>query len=113
MQVRSLGQEDPLEMGNYSSGNGNLLQYSCLGKSMDRGAWWAIVHGVLKSWTQLSTPTHTQSYTIQISANYSPRAGSTQSPLLCMSSEQRLVFHFLLVNGWEGSKEEYFMIFEN
>ena len=27
-------------------GNGNPLQYSCLENSMDRGAWWAIVHGV-------------------------------------------------------------------
>ena len=27
-------------------GNGNPLQYSCLGNSMDREAWWAIVHGV-------------------------------------------------------------------
>ena len=27
-----------------------LLQYSCLLNSMDRGAWWAIVHGVAKSW---------------------------------------------------------------
>ena len=26
-------------------GNGNLLQYSCLGNPMDRGAWWATVHG--------------------------------------------------------------------
>ena len=31
--------------------NGNLLLYSCLGNSMDRGAWWAIVHGVAKSRT--------------------------------------------------------------
>ena len=29
-------------------GNGNLLQYSCLGDPMDRGAWRAIVHGVAK-----------------------------------------------------------------
>ena len=28
--------------------NGNLLQYSCLGKPMDRGAWQATVHGVAK-----------------------------------------------------------------
>ena len=35
-------------------GNGNPLQYSCLGNFMDRGAWWATVHGVTKSWTQLS-----------------------------------------------------------
>ena len=29
-------------------GNGNPLQYSCLGNPMDRGAWWASVHGVTK-----------------------------------------------------------------
>ena len=34
-------------------GNGNPLQYSCLENSMDRGAWWAIVHGVAKSQAQL------------------------------------------------------------
>ena len=28
--------------------NGNPLQYSCLGNSMDRAAWWATVHGVMK-----------------------------------------------------------------
>ena len=32
-------------------GNGYPLQYSCLGNSMDRGSWWATVHGVSKSWT--------------------------------------------------------------
>ena len=32
-------------------GNGNPLQYSCLGNPMDGGAWKAIVHGVSKSWT--------------------------------------------------------------
>ena len=32
-------------------GNGNPLWYSCLGNPMDRGAWWATVHGVAKSWT--------------------------------------------------------------
>ena len=32
-------------------GNGIPLQYSCLGNPMDREAWWAIVHGVAKSWT--------------------------------------------------------------
>ena len=35
-------------------GNGNPLQYSRLGNSMDRGAWQATVHGVAESWTQLS-----------------------------------------------------------
>ena len=35
-------------------GNGNPLQCPCLENSMDRGAWWAIVHGVTKNQTQLS-----------------------------------------------------------
>ena len=35
-------------------GNGNPLQYSCLENRMDRGAWWATVHGVAKSRTRLS-----------------------------------------------------------
>ena len=35
-------------------GNSNPLQYSCLEDSMDRGAWWATVCGVTKSWTRLS-----------------------------------------------------------
>jgi len=35
-------------------GNGSPLQYSCLENPMDRGAWWAAVHGVAKSGTQLS-----------------------------------------------------------
>ena len=30
-------------------GNGNPFQYSCLKNSIDRGAWWTIVHGVAKS----------------------------------------------------------------
>ena len=34
-------------------GNGNPLQYSCLGNPVDGGAWQATVHGVAKSWTRL------------------------------------------------------------
>ena len=48
-QVRSLGGEGPP-----GEGNAHPLQYSCLENPMDRGAWWATVHGVVKSWTQLS-----------------------------------------------------------
>ena len=41
-----------LESGSFpGEGNGNLLQYSCLENSMDVGSWWAIPHGVPKSWT--------------------------------------------------------------
>ena len=34
-------------------GHGNPLQYSCLENPTDKGAWWAIVHGVTKSWILL------------------------------------------------------------
>ena len=44
--VQSLGQEDPLEKGMLTQ-----LQHSCLENSMDRGVWWATVHGVAKSQT--------------------------------------------------------------
>ena len=43
--VQTLGWEDLLE---------KEIQYSCLENSMDRVAWWATVHGVEKSRTQLS-----------------------------------------------------------
>ena len=47
-QVQSLSWEDPLEesMATHS-------QYSCLENPLDRGAWWATVHGAAKSQTQL------------------------------------------------------------
>ena len=40
--------------GQEEEGHGNPLQYSCLENPMDRGVWWTTVHGVAKSWTQLS-----------------------------------------------------------
>ena len=40
-------------------GNGTPLQYSCLENPVGRGAWWATVHRVAKSWTQLSSFTFT------------------------------------------------------
>ena len=43
----------------YGEGNGTPLQYSCLENPMDRGAWWAAVHAVAKSQTQLSDFTFT------------------------------------------------------
>ena len=51
-QVRSLGREDPLEKG--MATHSSILAWRIL---MDRGAWWAIVHGVTKSRTQLSDRT--------------------------------------------------------
>ena len=45
-------------------GNGNPLQYSCLENPMERGAWWATVHGVTKSRTGLSD------FTLSLSSGY-------------------------------------------
>ena len=41
--------------------NGNLLQYSCLENSMEKGAWQATIQGITKSQTWLSTHTHNHS----------------------------------------------------
>ena len=43
-------------------GNSNPLQVSCLGDPMDRGTWWAAVHGVANSRTLLSDETTTSDF---------------------------------------------------
>ena len=60
--VKSLPANEGLTRGwgrSPGEGNGNLLQYSCLGNPMERGTWWAIVMGLQKSQTQLSNRTTT------------------------------------------------------
>ena len=60
-------QETPRDVGSIpelgrspGGGHGNPLQHSCLENPTHRGAWWAPVHGVAKSWTQLKRlSTHT------------------------------------------------------
>ena len=64
-------------------GNGNPLQYSCLGNPMDRGAgacgaWRATVHRVTKSQTQLSTHTHAHTHTHTHRLSYSTAYGISQ-----------------------------------
>ena len=46
--------------------NGNSPSYSCLGTSIDRGAWWVEVHGVTKSWTWLSIHTQQHCWTVHL-----------------------------------------------
>ena len=48
--------------GTFREGNGTPLQYSCLENPMDGGAWWAAVHGVAKTRTQLSDFTFTSHF---------------------------------------------------
>ena len=57
-QIKGKDLAAALEVG-VGEGNGTPLQYSCLENPMDRGAWWATVHGVAKSWTRLSDFTFT------------------------------------------------------
>ena len=52
-------------------GNGNPVQYSCLENPMDRGAWQATVHGVVKSQMQLSTHMHTHSNVLSMTITLS------------------------------------------
>ena len=47
---------DSTMLSSKGEGNGNPLQDSCLENSIDRGAWWAPVHEIAKSWTQLCDP---------------------------------------------------------
>ena len=47
-------------------GNDNPLQYSCLENPMDGGAWWATVHGVAKSQTQLNDSTFFLSFLLSL-----------------------------------------------
>ena len=63
--VKSVGHPGSIPGSGGSPGevNGNPLQYSCLGNPMDRVALKATVHGVTKSWTQLSDFTFTFSHT--------------------------------------------------
>ena len=48
-----------IDAGQFGEDSGTPLQYSCLENPMDRGAWWAAVHGVSKSQTRLSDFTFT------------------------------------------------------
>ena len=73
-------------------GNGNPLQYSCLENPMDRGAWWATVHGVTELDTAERLSTHLQARftwtNISISVTF-PKSDVMEppyimSPELCM-----------------------------
>ena len=76
-------------------GNGNPLQYSCLENSMDGGAWWAIVHGVTKSRTQLSNFTETSHCS---NSPCVPRTSMVTQMVKCLPAMQETQVQSL---GWE------------
>ena len=69
-------------------GNGNPLQYSCLGNPTARGAWWATVHGIEKNQTQLNTA-HRFTRVSYNCCNKWPQSGQpkTQKSILSHSCE--------------------------
>ena len=75
MQVQFLGLEDLLKKEMVTLLEKETTTYSCLENSMDRGAWWPIIHGVAKSWIRLSihmqeyTHTHTHTHTQSLQIN--------------------------------------------
>ena len=67
--------------GRAPGGHSNPLRYSSLESSMDRGAWWATVHGVTKSLTRLKQlGTHTQDHERQ------PAEGQSYSNIIAVSN---------------------------
>ena len=65
--------------------HGNPLQYSSLENPMDRGAWWAAVHGVAKSQTRLSDQVHNENLLY-----------STENSMLCGDKEGLYVYAQLM-----------------
>ena len=69
-------------------GNGNPLQYSCLGNPMDRGAWWATVHGAVKEMDMTERLNSNCSYLRRIIIGW--------GRILCVADAwQRLCLHLL------------------
>ena len=99
--VQSLSREDPLEkeMATHSS----ILQY-CLENPMDGGAWWATVHGVAKSRTQLNDFTFTFHFPLSVRPHSSPVMSSIPTVPQTISSEM-LTPKILLLPGIFSLKE--------
>ena len=97
--------------GSPGRGPGKTLQYSCLENPLDRGAWWATVHGVTKSWprlkrlsthalfpSRLSTPKTTAVYCCV----YSPKACAGHA----VSFQQMFVDLLMIKDGSNVRKEK-------
>ena len=89
-RVISLGQEDTLKKGMAP------LQYSCLENSMDRGAWWATVHGVAES-DMTEQLTHSQFSYIHLLSLDPPSLSSHPIPSIQVITEHWIWPTFIIV----------------
>ena len=97
--------------------NGNALQYPCLENPVDRGAWWATVHGVTKSQTQLSD--WARMHTCMYDDQWSKRKGLTllntqpQSSSLGMHNFLMIEISAPEMNRWMQSSQLHLVHDEN
>ena len=91
----------PESGGSPGEGHGTPLWYSCLENPMDRGAWWATVHEVTKSWTQLKQlGVHTLCSHMEI-------YGCT----MCKVFSYKSAHHILTVRPWGRQSKFYSFVF--
>ena len=82
-------------------GNGNPLQYSCLESPMDRGAWWAKVHGIAESQTTFSS---NKEYWIRNPHHKTYRA----RPSMCNKNSQAVDDHYMTIYMWHFTSKRKF-----
>ena len=94
----------PWSEGSPGEGNGNWLNYFCLESAMDRGAWWAIVHGVAKRWTRLSNLKTTSTRWKRMDKSEISSSATTGIRLSETSQMEKSKYHVILYGSWKINK---------
>ena len=93
----------------HREGHGNQLQYSCLENPMDRGVWWATVHGVAKSCTWLKQLSNNSSIPLELIEWYMkerkyPR-NTTESRIINVSPFGLTLLTLILITSQKNAQE--------